>query len=324
MKKIRFLQSANLKIKSVLALFLVTFFSQFTNAQITPTNRGRGALLITPAQYAAIPDPNWVEIKSYSTAVPNAEGVYTSPAIVMLNNPPIGDQLTQGSCVGWAVGYTAMGVLTYPKFNCWDVARRSPSYVYNQIKVGGCGGGSYPIDAMNLVKNQGVCSFNLKPYVDADCSSVPNTAQTSDASAKKAINFAKLAVNDLASIKQALVLGFPVVVGHPVYQSCYDMGNSGGIWTTNSGTFLGRHATCIVGYDDTRQQVKIQNQWGTFWGDNGYFWAPYSFVANSCFDEVYIVYGTTPSVPIAINGNDNLCSPSSGSYTINSLPCNAC
>lgn len=324
MKKNKILQSTNFKIKAILALFVLTFFSQFSIAQITPTNRGRGGLLITPAQYAAIPDPNWAEIKSYSTAVPNAEGVYTSPAVVMLNNPPIGDQQTQGSCVGWAVGYTAMGVLTYPKFNCWDVARRSPSYVYNQIKVGaGCGGGSYPIDALNLVKNQGVCSFNLKPYDDAECSSLPNMTQTSDAGANKAINFAKLAVNDLASIKQALVLGFPVIVGQKVYQSFYDMGNSGGIWTTNSGTYWGRHATCVVGYDDTRQQLKIQNQWGTFWGDNGYYWAPYSFVTNSCFDEVYILYGSTPSIPLGITGPDPLCSNSIGSYTISSLPCNS-
>lgn len=67
----------------------------------------------------------------------------------------------------------------------------------------------------------------------------------------------------------------------------------------------------------------MQNQWGTFGGDNGYFWVSYNMIANNCCREIYIVYGATPSVPIAINGNDNLCSPSSGSYTINSLPCNA-
>ncbi|TAH06050.1 MAG: hypothetical protein EAZ13_10670 [Sphingobacteriia bacterium] len=146
------------------------------------------------------------------------EGSSTGPAIVMLNNPPIGDQQSQGSCVGWAVGYAAMGVLTYSKFNCWDVARRSPNYVYNQVKVNSsCGSGAYPIHAINLVKNQGVSSLTLMPYNDAECASMPNLVQQTDASTNRAINYAKLVVNDIASIKQTLSLGFPVIVVHSVY-----------------------------------------------------------------------------------------------------------
>ncbi|TAH06049.1 MAG: T9SS C-terminal target domain-containing protein [Sphingobacteriia bacterium] len=101
------------------------------------------------------------------------------------------------------------------------------------------------------------------------------------------------------------------------------MGNSGGIWTNNSGVSHGRHATCIVGFDDVRQQLKIQNSWGASWGDNGYYWVPYSFVLNNCFEEVYILYGSTPSVPFKISGPDILCSPSIGNYTIDNLPVNS-
>lgn len=44
--------------------------------------------------------------------------------IVMLNNPDIGDQGSQGYCVGWSIGYAAMGILSYSKFNNdWILAK---------------------------------------------------------------------------------------------------------------------------------------------------------------------------------------------------------
>lgn len=123
-----------------------------------------------------------------------------------------------------------MGILTYPKFNCWNEARRSPNYVYNQIKVGaGCGGGSYPRDAVNLVRDQGVCSWNLMPYIDGACAIQPNTTQTNNATANKAINWAALNTNDFLGIKRALDLGFPVVIAFNVTQDFDNMWSSGDI-----------------------------------------------------------------------------------------------
>ena len=307
------------KVKLFFTLLFLTLFQSLSYSQ-----NSTGANFLSASDYAALPRPNWSVIQSYSTAVPNADGTYATAGVVMLNNPPIGNQGTEGSCVGWAVGYTAMGILTYPKFNCWDVARRSPSYVYNQIRVGaGCGGGSFPRDAVNLVRDQGVCSWNLMPYIDGACTVLPNTTQASDATANRSTNWAALNRNDFLGIKRALDLGFPVVIAFNVTQDFDNMWGNGGIWSTNNGTSRGGHATCVVGYDDTRQQFKVQNQWGTFGGDNGYFWVTYNMIANNCCREMYIVYGTTPSVPLGITGPDPLCSNSTGSYTISSLPCNS-
>lgn len=56
------------------------------------------------------------------------------------------------------------------------------------------------------------------------------------------------------------------------------MYHSDGIWDTNSGGYLGPHSTCIVGYDDSKQMVKVMNSWGTDGGDfnnPGFYWIPY-------------------------------------------------
>ena len=324
MKNYQILAFAKLVQQKIYAGLLFVLFSQFVNAQNPHPEWGLGAKFLTPAQYEALPNANWAEIKSYSTVITSPEGTYGTNGVTMLNNPPIGDQQTQGSCVGWATGYTAMSILTYPKFHCWADARRSPNYVYNQIKVNSdCGSGSYVFDGVALLKNQGDCSWNLMPYNNSDCATQPNATQTTNAGQNKAINWAKLTKNDYANIKLALDLGFPVVVGQKVFQSFYDMWINGGVWSSNYGSYYGNHATCIVGYDDTRQQFKVQNQWGTFGGDNGYYWVTYNMVQNNCFDEVYVVYGNNGSTTLDITGPASICLPvTSGTYTVGNLSCN--
>lgn len=223
--------------------------------------------------------------------------------------------------MGWAVGYTAMGILTYPKYYCWNTARRSPNFVYNQIKVNAnCGSGSYPKDALNLVKGQGDCSWFLMPYINGDCATQPNAGQNNDAGQNKAYQWVALNANDVAGIKQALDLGFPVINAFDVTASFDNMWGTNGIWNTNVGNIRGGHATCIIGYDDTKQMFKVQNQWGVAGGDNGYYWVTYNLVQNNCMRELYIVYGISNSNAPSINGTSPICT--SNNYSINNLPPN--
>ncbi|MDP4203875.1 MAG: C1 family peptidase [Bacteroidota bacterium] len=237
--------------------------------------------------------------------------------------PSIGDQGGEGSCVGWAVGYTALGILMYPQYGNWYAARRSPNYVYNQIKQSSdCGSGSLTTNALNLVLNQGDCSWNSMPYVDGDCATLPNTTQQTEAAQNKALQWAALDKTDITGMKQAIDLGYPVVIAFAVYQSFKDMFNSGnGIWNANSGAFLGNHATCIVGYDDNKAMVKVQNQWGAAGGDQGFFWIPYTFIQSGCLKEAYILYATSPLASMTFSGTSNMCT--SSTYTLNNLPANA-
>jgi hypothetical protein len=38
------------------------------------------------------------------------------------------------------------------------------------------------------------------------------------------------------------------------------------------------HCVVLVGYDDDKRTFKVQNSWGTKWGDEGYGYVPYDFV----------------------------------------------
>ncbi|KAF3001178.1 hypothetical protein E8E14_007785 [Neopestalotiopsis sp. 37M] len=40
------------------------------------------------------------------------------------------------------------------------------------------------------------------------------------------------------------------------------------------------HAVLAIGYDDDRQQVLVQNSWGSTWGGDGTFWVPYDWIID--------------------------------------------
>jgi hypothetical protein len=199
----------------LLALFAICTFIYSNN--LKAQNHGTGAVFLSASDYAALPEFNWDTLRKYSPKY-NGSSIVTNGVtngITMLINPPVDNQGSEQSCVGWAVGYTALGILTYPKYNCWDIARRSTNYIYNQIKISGnplyypCGTGSVTTSALDLVKNQGDCSWNLMPYIDGDCNTSPNTAQRNEAAQNQALNWSKLNANDVTGIKQALDLGYP-------------------------------------------------------------------------------------------------------------------
>ena len=274
-----------------------------------------GAKLLSETEYEALPKVNWEILRSNVQSQATAT---QSSGVVMLNNPPIGNQGGQGSCTAWAVGYAAVSILAYPKFNNWNDAKRSPSYIYNQIKVYGCADGAFLTSALELAENEGVCSYTLMPYVSSDCETLPNNVQKSDASLNKVISWSTLSRNDVSGIKQALGLGYPVVVTFCVYDSFFNMWDySGGVWTANTGTEVGGHASCIIGYDDTKQMFKVQNSWGTSGGDNGYFWVTYDLVQNNCLSEVYVLFGIT--IP-TISGPTTLPICATATYTVSNAP----
>jgi C1A family cysteine protease len=77
-----------------------------------------------------------------------------------------------------------------------------------------------------------------------------------------------------------------------VYDSFSSVGNDGlMVMPDVTREYLrGGHAVCMVGYDD---KIKfkdgkmggfiVRNSWGENWGDNGYFYMPYSFALSYQF-----------------------------------------
>jgi C1A family cysteine protease len=226
-------------------------------------------------------------------AIAMAQPVYLKSvaAVVNLECPPIGNQGGEGSCVAWGSTYAGRSIArkmhdggTYAKAtNIF-----SPEYVYNQIKISNCSSGAYIYKAFDLLKSQGVCTWNDMPYSSTNgCSTKPNTTQKQKAAANKIISYARVDIT-VSAIKNVLGQNKPVVIGGPVDQTYYDLGSNQVLTNYNSATYLGGHCVCIVGYDDTKQAFKFQNSWGTSWGTSGFGWMGYNAISGY-ITEAYVM-----------------------------------
>lgn len=211
---------------------------------------------------------------------------------IIPNTPQIQNQGGEGSCVAFATAYAAASTLEY---NFKGVTNpRSPEYVYNQIKVSGCPNGTYVSRGLDLIKNQGVCSWSEMPYTDAECSTQPNATQKSAATTHKFTTWATVDKTNISNVKTLLSMNLPIIIAITVDGSFDSLSSANNwIWKSHSGTVRGGHAICVVGYDDAKQAFKVQNSWGKTWGDNGFFWIDYTFFAKTtkgAINESYVAY----------------------------------
>jgi hypothetical protein len=150
----------------------------------------QGAISVPRNVYDKLPKVNWDTLRKYSNL--KTFSPKSTLTVKTLLTPPIGDQGSDGSCQSWASGYCALGILAYPKFGCWNEAQRSPSYVYNQIKLGDCGYGASVLDALNLITSQGSCAWYLMPYIIGNCTISPSSYLRLEASKNNALSYATI------------------------------------------------------------------------------------------------------------------------------------
>ncbi|TAE01553.1 MAG: hypothetical protein EAZ97_03235 [Bacteroidetes bacterium] len=246
-------------------------------------------------------------------AVPSFSG--TMPTNFLLQMPEVGNQGREGSCVAWAVAYATRSYhMPNKPYNNGVI--RSPEYVYNQIKVAGCESGSYFVNsgaykgALNLLKDEGVCSWEDMPYTDAGCSTQPNGTQKDRAKSGKIIDFERITNFTTNNLKTILLNKFPIIIGAKLDDG-FMKANSSFIWKNTIGGFVGNHAMAICGYDDSKNAFRVINSWSTTWGDAGYTWLDYNHFSNVIF-EAYIVYPTNDNAPNDLNNGLVLNMPFNG------------
>jgi C1A family cysteine protease len=82
-------------------------------------------------------------------------------------------------------------------------------------------------------------------------------------------------------LQSCLAQGFPFVFGFSVYESFKSIDKNGIMpMPTFSEQRLGGHAVMAVGYNDEKQYFIVRNSWGINWGDNGYFYMPYTYITD--------------------------------------------
>ncbi|MGD9861736.1 MAG: C1 family peptidase [Pseudodonghicola sp.] len=261
--------------------------------------------------------------ESYETvqqAPPLSRGVFAAlPPEYSLkaHAPSVGQQGGQGSCVGWASAYAARTILA--KSGAEDSANLgggfSPAYVYNQIRVDDCDGGSRIMDALDLMSREGVAPLASFPYDERNCSVLPNAKQRAQAGGFRIGEWRRLfgssAVNRHVPVRRALAAGHPVVIGMQLPNSFaqYD----GGVFHAReieheamlsddrefyAEHIMGGHAMTVIGYNDQEQWIEVINSWGRTWGENGYVriaWKDF----NTFVVQAYEVIPTPPPPPPA-------------------------
>lgn len=89
---------------------------------------------------------------------------------------------------------------------------------------------------------------------------------------------------DAGAMRACLAGGFPIVFGTRVTESFMRVPRSGVVPMPSAhdrdDARHGRHALLLVGYDDSRRHFVVRNSWGDDWGDLGYCYMPYAYVAH--------------------------------------------
>ncbi|MEZ0111156.1 C1A family cysteine protease [Catenulispora sp. EB89] len=203
-----------------------------------------------------------------------------------------GDQGQVGSCVTWATGYSAYGILMNEQGISGDPM--APMYVYAQIAQGNDQGTTGDV-ALGMEQQQGIDTKTDYYQGDFDYTTQPDDNERANAAHYKLSGYQTLPVGDGAedAIKSSISQGLPVSVGFNVRQSFMDLsGQAASDYSYQPGgdgsdPVVGGHEVAVIAYND--QGVTIENSWGSSWGDNGYVNVPWSFFTTGDVDELYSV-----------------------------------
>ncbi|QNK62225.1 C1 family peptidase [Pedobacter sp. PAMC26386] len=246
------------------------------------------------------------------------------PTKFTLATPPIGDQGNTGTCVAWATSYAAWSAEQYYRTESKTFDRNknifSPNYVYNQLSTD-CNSGLYVTDALDLLKNQGTCTYQTLPFSD-NCSSAVSIAQKADAAKYKIANV-EYYLLDKETRKNTTAIKLLLFQKHPIVFGCDvdDNMNNQDIWNNfgaprfsydknfiaqkNIGHEIpvGGHAMTIIGYDDAKKAFKVQNQWGNQWREQGFFWIDYDYFGSGTYTNYVLSYDANTKKYSAVHGN---------------------
>lgn len=142
------------------------------------------------------------------------------------------------------------------------------------------------LSAIQAVKERGACQSKTHPYqIDAFKTKPSDEAYTE--AQHQIVNKAYRIKIKEKDFKQAIANGIPVIIGLKLFKSFFPQNESGVIPYPSENESRhenhGSHAMLLVGYNDDDKLFKIRNSWGEDFGDNGYCYAPYDYIANTDF-----------------------------------------
>jgi hypothetical protein len=211
------------------------------------------------------------------------------PSTVSLKNyaPPVRDQGQYGTCVAWSSAYAARTISYAIRtgLNHADSIAKysfSPGHLYSRIKRQNdvlCKIGSSIYAAMQKLKEEGNALYT--PEI-SDCRQGSITGQDAELYRIKdfmalTASFEKITKNEILLAKKCLAEKKPVLLCLKFFTSLRDVDLNGAWKPVDGETPIGKHALCVVGYDDKKfgGAFEVMNSWGTEWAQGGFFWVTY-------------------------------------------------
>ncbi len=213
------------------------------------------------------------------------EVIKSTPDSVDLRDrcPPVYNQQSLGSCTGNAIA--AAYQFDELKQNNADGFMPSRLFIYyNERKAEGTIGSDHGAsirDGIKCINKTGVCHEDLWPYDITKFAVEPTANCYDDAKLHKSLKYHRIRQSSL-HLKAALNAGYPIVFGISVYESMEspEVAKTGVIpMPTENDKLLGGHCILLVGYDNIKKQWIFRNSWGEEWGDKGYGYLPYKYIA---------------------------------------------
>jgi hypothetical protein len=147
-------------------------------------------------------------------------------------------------------------------------------------------------DVIKGLTKYGACDEVFWPYDTEQVTTKPSKAAYADALKRKIHSYYRIKEDRVNACKQAIYAGHPVMFGFTIYSGfeSFDAATTGKIQMPKPNeSLVGGHAVLMVGYDDTTECFTIRNSWGETWGDKGYFYMPYEYVADDELSDDYWV-----------------------------------
>jgi len=194
--------------------------------------------------------------------------------------PQVGDQLTTGSCVGWAAAWGLRHWLCKKETGqeenfsvrfVWMAAKEIDPFPLNII---------FPLsgtrirDAMKIMQQHGVPEESLYPF-SVELPPPGKRIEIIQNAMKYRIGL-YYSLSNVDEMRWNLANVGPFVIGVPVHENFSELVDN--VIPEPSGRLVGGHALLVVGYDDDTSTFRVMNSWSLEWGDQGFCKFTYDWV----------------------------------------------
>lgn len=214
-------------------------------------------------------------------------------------------QGSYGTCAAWATGYCARTILEAQRYGWTDKKKIdenifSYGFIYRVTSSSSRCWGAYTSECVRNMKDMGIPKYT-DYTTHCPQTAIPGSVYKK-AEAFKIKDYVKLwseytdnKKERVQLAKKSLAEGNPIVISMICPSSFHNPTSD--VWTptespnSNPSNPHGRHAMCVVGYDDNKYggAFEIQNSWGPNWGNKGYIWVKYKDFADFVYQAMELI-----------------------------------